>query len=220
MPYTSSYTFSGSTVISASNVQSDLTDIKEYVNGGVTASDLKTSDKWVESGHLMQGHYNPINNTMNFMSGVSGCNLAADGAESWILDSPSGRDDPDTPVKVDYPNTGATFYLERPADVLVRFHASTTSSYDGDAGGVIRAYLAFDSSVVTSSLMAARPSVDTASHTSFTGDARDLNWYQWSNFFLKEDATAGWHHIRLVGYTTSRQAILLNWGMTIEAYYQ
>ena len=49
MPYTASYTFSGSTVISATNAQSNLTDMKEYNNGGVSSSDLRTSDKWVES---------------------------------------------------------------------------------------------------------------------------------------------------------------------------
>jgi hypothetical protein len=162
MPYTASYTFSGSTVISATNAQSNLTDMKEYINGGVSSSDLRTSDKWVESSHLVHGSYNPINNTMNFMSGVSGTNLAADGTESWMLDSPTARDDPATPVKVDYPDTGATFYLERAADVLVRFHASATSSFDGDASGVIRAYLAFDGNLVTNSYMAARPSTDTA----------------------------------------------------------
>ena len=220
MPYTASYTFSGSTVISASNAQSNLTDMKEYINGGVSSSDLKTSAKWVESGHLMQGSYNPINNTMNFMSGVSGSNMAADGTESWMFDTPTSRDDPTTPVKADYPDTGATFYLEKTADVLVRFHASATSSFDGDATGVVRAYLAFDGSLVTNSYMAARPSADTANHASASYDARDLNWPQWSNFYLKEDATAGWHHVRLIGYTTTRQAILLNWAMTIEAYYQ
>lgn len=221
MPYTASYTFSGSTVISASNTQSNLTDMKEYVNGGTSSSDLKASAKWVESSHLMQGSYNPINNTMNFMSGVSGSNISADGTESWMFDTPTARDDPTTPVKADYPDTGATFYLEKPADVLVRFHASATSSFDGDATGVVRAYLAFDGTLVTNSYMAARPSADTVNHSSgATYDARDLNWFQWSNFYLKEDAAAGWHHIRLIGYTTTRQAILLNWGMTIEAYYQ
>ena len=173
MPYTASYTFSGSTVISATNAQSNLTDMKEYNNGGVSSSDLRTSDKWVESSHLVHGSYNPINNTMNFMSGVSGTNLAADGTESWMLDSPTARDEPATPVKVDYPDTGATFYLERAAN-----------------------------------------------HSSASYDARDLNWFQWSNFYLKEGASAGWHHARLIGYTTTRQAILLNWGMTIEAYYR
>ena len=220
MPYTASYTFSGSTVISATNAQSNLTDMKEYNNGGVSSSDLRTSDKWVESSHLVHGSYNPINNTMNFMSGVSGTNLAADGTESWMLDSPTARDEPATPVKVDYPDTGATFYLERAADVLVRFHASATSSFGGDASGVIRAYLAFDGNLVTNSYMAARPSTDTANHSSASYDARDLNWFQWSNFYLKEGASAGWHHARLIGYTTTRQAILLNWGMTIEAYYR
>lgn len=220
MPYTASYTFSGSTVISASNTQANLTDMKEYVNGGVSSSDLKTSSKWVESNHLMQGHYNPINNTMNFMSGVSGSNIAAEGSESWMFDSTTARDNPATPHKADYPDTGSTFYLERAADVLVRFHASVVGPFDGDASGVVRAYLAFDSTQVTGSYMAARPSSDTANHASASYDARDLNWPQWSNFFLKEDAAAGWHHVRLIGYTTTRQAILLNWGMTIEAYYQ
>ena len=223
MPYTSSYTFSGSTVISASDVQSNLTDMKEYVNGGVSSSDLKTSDKWVESGHLMQGSYNPINNTMNFMSGVSGSNRAADGLESWIFDSPTGRDDPTNPVIVSYPDTGSTFYLEKKADVLVRFHASATSAYDGDATGVARAYLAFDSTKVPSTYMACLPTYNAgpfAPSSTAEGDVLDFNWFQWSNFFLKEDVDAGWHHVRLVGYTTARQAILLNWSMTIEAYYQ
>ena len=219
MPYTSSYTFSGSTVISASNVQSNLTDMKEYVNGGISSSDLKTSDKWVESGHLMQGNYNPINNTMNLLSGVSGSNIAADGLESWMIDTPTARDDPSSPVNVSFPDTGSTFYLEKKADVLVRFYASATSAFDGTASGVTRAYLAFDSTKIASTYMACRPSIDT-SFSPDEGDAKDANWFQWSNFFLKEDADVGWHHVRLVGYTTARQAILLNWSMTIEAYYQ
>ena len=219
MPYTATYTFSGATSISGSSLQANLDDMKEYVNGGVVTSDLKTSSKWVESKHLMQGSYNPINNTMNFMSGVSGSNLAADGLESWMLDTPTARDSPTSPNKIDYPDTAATFYLEKDADVLIRFHASATSSFDGTASGVVRAYLQFDNSLVTNSYMASRPSAD-VSFSPTEGDAQDANWFQWSNFYLKKDATAGWHHARLVGYTTSRQAILLNWCMTIEAYYQ
>ena len=219
MPYTASYTFSGSTTISASDVQSNLTDMKEYINGGVSSSDLKTSDKWVQSSHLMKGSYNPINNTMNFMSGASGSNLAADGLESWMLDTPTARDDPSSPVSVSFPDTGSTFYLEKTADVLVRFYASATSAYDGTASGVTKAYLAFDGTKIESTYMANRPSVD-SSFSPTEGDAKDANWFQWSNFFLKQDANAGWHHARLVGYTTARQAILLNWCMTIEAYYQ
>ena len=223
MPYTSSYTFSGSTTIVSANLQANLTDMKEYVNGGVVSSDLKSTNKWVESGHLMQGSYNPINNTMNFMSGVCGSTIAHDGAESWLLDSPTGRDSPTNPVLGDFPCTGATFYLEKKSDVLIRFHASSTSAYDGDASGVVRAFLAFDDTKIDSTYMACRPTYNAgpfAPSSTAEGDVLDFNWFQWSNFYLKKDAEPGWHHVRLVGYTTARQAILLNWSMTVEAYYQ
>jgi len=223
MPYTISHTFSGSTTISSSNVQSNLTGMKEYVNGGIVSSDLKASDKWVDSSHLMQGTYNPINNTMNFLSGVSGSNIAADGSESWLFDSPTTRDEPTESTYADFPDTGSTFYLNKKADVLVRFHASATCAYDGDGSGVVRAYLAFDNTRVDSAYVACRPTYNPgpfAPTGTAEGDALDFNWYQWSSFFLKEDADAGWHHVRLIGESTARQAILLNWCMTIEAYYQ
>jgi len=222
MPYTTSYTFSGSTVISASDVQSNLTEMKKYVNGGISSTDLKTSDKWVDSGHLMQGSYNPINNTMNFMSGVSGSNVASDGLEGWLLDAPTAKDNPSNPSRADVPDTGITFYLENTADVLIRFHASATCAYDGLAEGITRAFLAFDDDIIFRTHMACRPSYDPSPPFASTGqgDAMDANWFQWSNFYLKEGAEKGWHHARLVGSTTARQAILLNWCMTIEAYYQ
>lgn len=221
MPYNPTYTFSGATTIAASSVQKNLTDMKEYINGGVSVSDLDTSSKWVESSQLMQGSYNPINNTMNFMSGVSGSNIASDGLESWMLDAPTARDSPSTPVKVNYPDTGATFYLESKADVLVRFHASATSAYDGTFSGVTRAYMVFDNNQIDNTYMACRPCGDTSNFPAGNqANVQDVNWFQWSNFYLNKDVEAGWHHIRLVGYTTARQAILLNWSMTVEAYYQ
>ena len=52
-------------------VQDNLDKMRNYVDGGVVAADLAT-DNWVDSKHVMRGHYNSIVNMHSFVTGLNG----------------------------------------------------------------------------------------------------------------------------------------------------
>lgn len=216
MAYTPPNTFSASTTIQSTQVQSNLTDMKKYVNGEAVSGDLKTSAKWVEAKHILRGSYNPLSNVHDFVSGVAAGITSKPEEESWICDGPTGRIDPTTPDRVAYPNTGIEFYLEDNADVMFRFHASPITPDDkkGDKKWS-RIYIYLDESRIIQTKMYATD----YKHLGVSEHDPASHWRQWHNFYLAKNLAAGWHSITLRGYTTRRYSYLVDWGCTLEAYY-
>jgi hypothetical protein len=71
MSYSPTTTFVDGNPLLASQVEGNITGLRNYLNGGVAAGDLQNV-QWVDTKHLMKGNYNGYNNTMNFVSGVCG----------------------------------------------------------------------------------------------------------------------------------------------------
>jgi hypothetical protein len=79
-------------------VQDNLDKMRNYVDGGVIAADI-AADGWVQSKHIMRGHYDPIVNMHSFVSGLDGGQVADDTQLSFLGDGPTGRNNPNTPTK-------------------------------------------------------------------------------------------------------------------------
>lgn len=212
MAYTVANTFSAAAVIASADLQENLDDMKKYVDGTAIVGDLKTSATWVESRHLMRGSYNAITNQYAMISGVTGGYVANDEEMSWVGDGPTARLDPTTPDKVAYPNTGATFYLEKAADVLFQFQAHPVSPQLTATQTVSRIYIALDGSYLANTKQWTTTHDTTAGHR-----AERQNW--WHGFYLTKNLAAGWHDVQLVGYTRAPFVYLKNWSMSFEAYY-
>jgi len=72
MAYVVPNAFSTGQVIEADKVQQNIDELRNYINGNVSASDISTASEWCEPKHVMKGLYNPINNRYEMQSGVSG----------------------------------------------------------------------------------------------------------------------------------------------------
>ena len=217
MAYTSPNTFSATAVIVSEDVQDNLDQMKKYVNGSAIAADLRTSSTWVEDKHLMRGHYNPLSNMHDFVSGVAGGFNSHPDDESWVCDGPTARADPTSPDFKSYPNTGIEFFLETPADVLFRFNASPITPDDlyGDKN-YTRVSIYLNDTRIQQSRM-----VTTDDRNLTLGGLSDPSamWQQWHNFYFAKNLAAGWHSIALRGYTKRRYSFLVDWNCTLEAYY-
>jgi hypothetical protein len=216
MAYSPPNTFSATAVIVAADVQENLDEIKKYVNGSAVGGDLKSSSLWVEPKHIVQGYYNPLSNMHDFVSGVSGGMMSDPDDESWICDGPTARASPSSPDRVCYPNAGIEFYLESPADVLFKIHATPIMPDDAKVSSLwSRVYMFLDETQISSTKMY----TSNAKNSSPTETDPGGLWRQWHNFYISKNLAAGWHSLTLRGYTTYRYSYLVDWGCTMEAYY-
>ena len=215
MPYTP--TPVGSGVVDSSDVQGNLDKMRDYVDGGIVPSDLGAVG-WCQSKHVMRGSYNPIVNQHTFASGVQAGRTSTALEKSFVGDGSTGRSNPTTEEGKGFPNTTISFRLDAAADVMFQFHGSpVTPEFQGlttPDETIVR--IVVDGVKVTTS------KCSTFRRQHF-GDSPTQDWtgfvHQWSGFYVAKNLPAGKHSFGLQGFCKGRYTFLVNWSVSMEAYY-
>jgi len=201
-------------------VQDNLDKMKNYVDGGVAVSDM-AADGWVQPKHIMRGHYNPIVNMHSFVSGLNGGFISNENEFSFVADGPTARGAPTNPEQTTFSNTGTSFFLRATADVLFQFTAyPITPSVQGlNEKPLTKASVYIDGVRAFQTQVATRHITDSGSH-----QASDFwlphNWNVWSGFFMSSGLGQGEHTITIRGQTEGRYSYLMNFSVSLEAFYR
>tara|TARA_Y100001968_G_C19436676_1_gene760091 strand:+ start:2603 stop:3268 length:666 start_codon:yes stop_codon:yes gene_type:complete len=199
-------------------VQDNLDKMKDYVDGGVAAADI-AADGWVESKHIMRGHYNPIVNMHSFVSGLNGGYTSNENEFSFVADGPTARGAPDDPEQTTFSNTGTSFFLRGTADVLFQFTAYpiTPSVQVLAESPLARASVYIDGVRAFQTQVATRHIYDGHQLSDFW---LPHNWNVWSGFFVSSGLGQGEHTITIRGETEGRYSYLMNFSVSLEAFYR
>ena len=116
-------TFTTNTKVESAKNQENVDTVKKYLNGGIIDTDVQTSAAWAEAKHFMKGLYHPIDNEYEMTNGVYKGPATSDMPAfhpgyggKYIADF---SDNPDA-----IPGHGISFYLEEPADVMLKLSIS------------------------------------------------------------------------------------------------
>ena len=202
-------------------LQNNLNKMRDYVDGGVAAGDLAT-DGWVDAKHVMRGHYNPIVNMHTFATGLDGGYSSATDEMSFVGDGPTGRGAPDNPVDMNFPNTGTSFFLRSAADVMFQFTAyPITPSINTSLviSPLTKATVYVDGVKAYQTQVATRHIIDNAQHQG-TDFWLAHNFNVWSGFFISKNLGEGEHTITIRGETEGRYSFLMNFSVSLEAFYR
>lgn len=198
-------------------LQDNLDKMKNYVDGGVASGDI-AADGWVQPKHIMRGHYDPISNMHTFVTGLDGGYASRFNEMSFVGDGPTARGTPANPEDVSFSNTGISFFLRSPADVMFSFTAyPITPSIDM----VTTNYLTNAAVFLDGS-----KSIETQMSTRHNGKRQDSDWWLphnsnvWSGFFISKNLAAGEHSFSIRGKTDGRYSFLMNFSVSLEAFYR
>jgi hypothetical protein len=218
MPYVVPNTFAAGVAISAPDLQENVDEMRDYVDGNVASADLAATS-WAKSKHIMRGHYNPIVNIHSFTTGLDGGQKAPDTALSFLGDGPTGRNAPTSPSDVVYPSTSIDFYLAENADVMFQFTAfpHTPSMPNLNFNYASRLFVYLDDTKI-----AASRAWTTHVASAVAQVPKQKAHYQnpWSGFYLAKNVPAGQHSITLRGFTRARYSFLTKWSVSLEAFYR
>jgi hypothetical protein len=208
---------------SGQGVQNNLDKMVEYVDGGVASGDMAT-DGWAQAKHIMRGHYNPIVNSHTFVSGINAGYSSSTDEMSFVGDGPTSRGAPSNPEEVSFANTAVDFFLRSNADVLFQFTAypiTPGENLGGTGAGnpLSTAYVYLDGAIKAETKVATRLISEANSNRQ-----QDVwlphNWNVWSGFFISKNLAAGQHSFDIRGEVGGRYTFLMNFSVSLEAFYR
>ncbi len=223
MAYVPGAAFVAGTTIASADVDTKLDNMQKYINGDVVAGDLAAAS--IEQKHIARGHYSPVANQIQLVSGVSGGFHSKQVERSFIMSAPTQRNDPASPDDMPIQNTAVSFYLEQPARVLFQYHATAifppVGVTPGDVRPLARAYIYVDgvrqnyTEMLTRREMFALPAPATINDNPYLPHR-----VGWSGFYATTSTLVqGWHHIGLRGRCFGHYVVLWSWGVSLEGYY-
>ncbi len=203
-------------------LQDNLDKMKNYVDGGAASGDI-AADGWVQPKHMIRGYYNPIVNMHSFVTGLDGGYVSAVNEKSFVGDGPTARGAPDNPEDVSFSNTGISFFLRSPADVMFSFTAYpiTPSIKTLDSAPLTKAAVFLDGSKFLETQLSTRHTIYSASTNHQESDFwLPHNFNVWSGFFISKNLAAGEHSLSIRGKTEGRYSFLMNFSVSLEAFYR
>jgi hypothetical protein len=216
MPYLPTKFFTGATTIVAEDVQENIDELRDYISGGLRATDFQTTS-WAGPRHIMRGRYDPIVNSHRFTSGVNAGRNSEPNEMSWVNKGSTDAAGGSSPSYNYLPNSAVTFHLEASAHVILQFYASPVCPLWG-ASKRSRIYLALDDTRILMTRNTIRSESPAFGPTvAYPGEHQSRN-----NFagFHMATLSAGTHSLSLTGYTDSSNTFFCNWGVSVEAYYK
>lgn len=208
----------GNTIVSA-DVDANLEAMESYINGGMVAGDLVglTGSNRIKQQHIAHGSYNPIANSLQMVSGLSqGFNSFA-GQRAFIVGAPSGRSAGTDPTDMTIQNSTLSFYLDGAADVLFTYHMTPVFPPVGKTTPATNRAAA---AIYLDGQLRGETTIKTQREiTTLFGPSPFLR-APWSGFFADRiSGGAGWHNIGLRGQCIGHFVMMMQWGVTVEAYY-
>ena len=217
--------------IIAADVDGNLEAAQSYVNGGVVAADLYTGAVYkLNQQNIARGHYNPINNSLQMVSGIAAGHHSMAAERSFVVGAPTNLNSPTTPQDVYIQNSAITFHVEKtndltapPAKCLFQFHMTPIFVPTGALGSINvlgSAAIHLDGTRQRWTRAWTRREVEATPPVIVGGPGLAMPHYrgQWSNFFATV-LPAGWHTIGLEGRTFGHYIMNVAWGVTLEIYY-
>lgn len=201
--------------VKATDLQEPFNNLQEYINGGCVAGDLGT-DKF-QKHHIMKGTYQPIPNTFNFVSGICGGQnfTSIDEKVSFLTQSPTYPAGGQIDRKY-YPTTSMTFYVERECVAFFQFFGcplmfdyALSTTVANEREGSINIYV--DDDTIQDTKM--------WTHEEWYATSPALRQREYFSQFITKKLAVGWHSIGLEGYTNGNTIFLINWGFTLECWY-
>tara|TARA_R110002167_G_scaffold154386_7_gene348597 strand:- start:47 stop:688 length:642 start_codon:yes stop_codon:yes gene_type:complete len=204
----------GTGTIDSSDVQGNLDKMKNYADGSVIVADLGTTN-WCESKHIMRGHYSGIVNEHRYASGQQSGRISTATEMSFVGDGPTGRGTAVENTSAEFPKTCITFELDGNADVMFQFHACPISPMLDLAAVALEQT---DCRILLDGVAIAH-----ALHTTFryvaACDTIGQSNASWSGFYVSKNLAAGKHSFGLEGFCKGKYTFLVNWSVSMEAYY-
>ena len=216
-------TFSDGTPIEGTEQEENLQAVKQYINGGVISSDIKTNEQWASTKHFMKGIYFPTDNHNEMVSGLYKGPAITDlptfnpgYTGKFISDFTAGNGE--------IPGTAISFFLEKEADIMLNINISPrgmpilVSSNDGAALTVI---LDGDTDGNNYGQMHLSKEVD-LSPTSGTG-ADIYGFYRrryYQSHIIFPTVSAGYHSITLASRSNLRAVPLKFYTYSMQAFYR
>jgi len=117
MAYSKTHTFANGTTIVGSQVQTNIEDIQEYVNGLNVSGDFAT-DNWASNDFFVQGKYYPFGNYQEFITGTCKGGYPFYEHHPGMTLEAHGNADPNT-VGLKPGVAGINFHMEQPGSVLL-----------------------------------------------------------------------------------------------------
>ena len=217
MPYVPTTIAGPTTIVASSDIQGNLDGMRDYVDGTAATADL-ASVGWCESKHIMRGHYDPITNQHTFVSGVQAGKASGANEKSFVCDGPTGRSNSASENGKDFPNTAISFHLLAPANVMFQFYATPiTPEFDGlTTPDETSLRVVVDGAKITNTKCSTfrRQHFSAPPTQDWTGFS-----HQWSGFYVAKNLAAGDHSFGLQGFCKGRYTYLVNWSVSMEAYY-
>tara|TARA_R110002020_G_scaffold92519_1_gene223916 strand:+ start:157 stop:828 length:672 start_codon:yes stop_codon:yes gene_type:complete len=210
----------GNTIVSA-DVDANLEEMGAYINGGVVAGDLVglSGDGRIKQQHIAHGDYNPIENSLQMVSGVSqGFNSFA-GQRAFLVGAPSGRSTGTNPTDMSIQNSTMSFFLDGIADVLLTYHMTPIFPAVGKTTPInnrATAQIYVDGNAYGETTITTRREWSTGGLA--VGPAPYMRT-PWSGFLAFDNLGSGWHNIGLRGQCQGHFVMMVQWGVTVEAYY-
>ena len=193
--------------------------MRNYVDGGAVAADL-AADGWVQPKHIMRGYYNPITNTHTFVSGLDGGYSSAVNEMSFVGDGPTSRGAISNAEEVSFSNTGVGFFLRDPADVMFSFTAyPITPPIPNLIGKLTKASVFLDGEKELETQLSTRHVTHDLNHQN-SDFWLSHNFNVWSGFFISKNLAAGEHSFSIRGKTEGRYSFLMNFSVSLEAFYR
>jgi hypothetical protein len=124
--YTRDYTYANGTVLTAANQSANEEGAKKYFNQDIIQGDILSES--LDFDDIEAGIYNPINDSMKFMSGyICGQNKTVYPLDAAYFTSTTKTADQTSTTSTDYQDlhgAGEQIYLEETADVIITFEAA------------------------------------------------------------------------------------------------
>ena len=239
MPYAPpSPPFVAGNPIIAADVDGNLEAAQSYINGGIVAADLYTGSIFeLNQQNMARGHYNPINNSLQMVSGVAAGHHSMAAERSFIVGAPTNLNSPTTPQDVYVQNSAISFFVEPgrydpgPGPILAKglfqFHmtpifvpAGTLNAVTPGMNPIGSAAIYLDGVRQAWTRVQTRREVQTVPVTGVPVNSPAFPHYRvpWSNFFATT-LQSGWHTIGLEGRTFGHYIMNVAWGVTLEIYY-
>ena len=219
MAYTVPNTFSNGTVINSEEITENNDALRNYINGGVSASDISTLTPWVEAKHIMKGLYQPITNQYEMESGLSAGSPVFPFYHPGYFGSQfhkkggSGR--------ADVPNTHVDFYLVRDATVFFYYTISPRVLAPLDTSSPTNCLISLnvDGSTINTSQNAFTEQIEV--NNSGGADEPIVSRYRRRTYSYQYvcEMTAGDHTIKLVGQSGATSVPLKFYTYSLQAFY-
>jgi len=225
MAYSPTNVFANGTTIVSADVQENIEDIQEYVNGLNVSGDFAT-DNWANNDFFVQGKYYPFGNYQEFITGVCKGGYPFYEHHPGMTLQAHGDSKPQT-VGIKPGVAGINFYMEETGNVLLHLQIyprvlchsvkHTRADIMDDAQNTV-IFIRFNGNVVTSTRGFVREELQPGLDATNGIPSWECNAPYQMNILI-ENVAKGEHEFEIALGTNARQTYNKWFNYSLTAYY-